>query len=95
MQASSARASVECRESVERSPKCTASPQSWVALSDSITPLILARTASGISDRAAELMAATGYDRNLVRIGKERVEGVSRPSSHLSPLLARLSSRMS
>ena len=23
-------------------------------------------------------MAATGYDRNLVRIGKERVEGVSR-----------------
>jgi heat shock protein HspQ len=36
-------------------------PQSWVALSDSITPLILARTASGISDRAAELMAATAH----------------------------------
>ena len=49
-----------------------------LALSDSTRRLHSPGQPRGPRIEATELMAATGYDRNLVRIGKERVEGVSR-----------------
>lgn len=70
----------ECREKqVHR----LASPQSWVALSDSIAPLTLARTASGTSDRRCRTHGCYRV-RPQPRPNRQRASRRGKPSaSHL------------